>query len=115
MTKRLKKKCNNKITSLQGIENLSKLKRLCVKNNNINSLKGIEKLPILDWFKSGIEKNPEIKKYAHDLGQEQFIKELKATGIIEQWFLEVRYSPEYTYCRSKVYEFYDNVINKIEV
>ena len=44
----------------------------------------------------------------------QYIDTLKAVRLIEIWFLEVRYSPDYVYCRRKVYEFYDRVVNKNE-
>ena len=52
-------------------------------------------------------KNPKSKKEK----LEKYIKDLKAVLLIETWFLEVRYSPEYVYCRRKVYDFYDRVVN----
>ena len=60
-----------------------------------------ENNPIYDYIKTNYE--GKWKKY---------IKDLKAVQLIEIWFLEVRYSPEYTYCRRKVSKFYDEVYLK---
>ena len=60
-----------------------------------------ENNPIYDYIETNYEND--WKKY---------IKDLKAVQLIEPWFLEVRYSSDYIYCRRKVYEFYDNVYVK---
>ena len=79
----------NQLTSLKGIENVPNLEDLYYNNN-----------PIYDY----------ITTHYNDCWT-IYIKDLRAVLLIETWFLEVRYSPEYAYCRRKVYNFYDTVVN----
>ena len=110
--KRLYCSCNN-LTSLKELKKLSNLERLCCGYNQVISLTGIENLynlesvkliliypnPIYDYIKTNYSDN--VEKY---------IKDLKAVEQIETWFLEIRYSPEYDFCRRKVYYFYDTIV-----
>ena len=103
---------HNQLISLKGIENLSNLKRVECTDNQLTSLKGIENLSnleILDCYGNSIY---DYIKTNCNGDWKQYIKDLKAVQLIETWFLEVRYSPDYAYCRRKVNEFYDRVVNK---
>ena len=113
LTKLEKLHCgNNQLTSLVGIKKLYKLEILYCKYNQLISLTGIEKLYNLKYL--CYDNNPiyEYIEINYNRDWKKYIKDLKAVQLIEKWFLEVRYSPEYTYSRRKVYDFYDNVICK---
>ena len=104
---------NNLLTSLEGIELLHKLKILDCSYNQLTSLKGIENLPNLKRLDCSNNPIYDYIETNYEKDLEEYIKDLKAVQLIESWFLEVRYSPDYAYCRRKVNEFYDRVVNKL--
>lgn len=115
---------HNKLTSLPTIP--KKLKSLDIEDNNINILPS-SIIYILDNNNNtdhGLEyrDNPICKKikrtytFTDDLGNithrhytkfELLIKMIKSVRIIEEWFLKIRYDPQYIFCRKCVHREYD--------